>query len=162
MLAKAYTKYLRLSPRKMGLVVDLIKGKNLEQAMGILENVNKGARFPLMKTINSAFANLNHQRTDKMLMKDVVISSLRAEGGPILHRYRAATMGRATPVKHRTSHIYVELDTVGGSSNEPVVQKKEVETVVKKKEAAPKKSAAVKAKTASKAVKPKTAKSGSK
>lgn len=161
MLAKAYTKYLRISPRKMGLVVELIRGKNLEQAMGILENVNKGARFPLVKTVNSAFANLNSQRSDKMLMKDVFISALVAEPGPTLHRYRAATMGRATAVKHRTCHIYVELDKIGGSSSEPVAQKKAVETVVKK-EAAPKKSAAKTAKTASKAVKTKTAKSGSK
>lgn len=162
MLAKAYTKYLRISPRKMGLVVNLIKGKNLEQAMGILENINKGARFPLTKTINSAFANLNSQRSDKMLQKDVFISTLVAEPGPTLHRYRAATMGRATAIKHRTCHIYVELDKIGGSSAEPVASKKSVETVVKKEEAAPKKSTAKTTKTASKAVKSKTAKSGSK
>ncbi len=160
MLAKAYVKYLRISPRKVGLVVDLIRGKSLEEAMAILDHVNKGARFPLKKTINSAFANLNSVRSDKLLSKDVVISTLRAEGGPMLHRYRAATMGRATPIKHRTTHIYVELDKASGpdrTETAPKVAAEKIET--KKEKAAPKKNV----KTLKvKAAKPKKAKAGSK
>lgn len=160
MLAKAYVKYLRISPRKVGLVVDLIRGKDLEEAMAILDSVNKRARFPLKKTINSAFANLNSVRSDKLLSKDVVISTLRAEGGPMLHRYRAATMGRATPVKHRTTHIYVELDKKPGTDRMETAPKHIAEKVETKKEkAAPKKG--VKASKA-KAAKPKKAKAGSK
>lgn len=159
MLAKAYGKYLRISPRKLGLVVDLIKGKTLEDAMAILDNINKRARFPLKKTINSAFANLNSVRSDKLLSKDVVITVLRAEGGPMLHRYRAATMGRATPVKHRTSHIYVELDKASGTDRPEVAPKHAEERIETKKEkAAPKKNTKI-SKTGS--AKPKKVKAGS-
>jgi large subunit ribosomal protein L22 len=163
MLAKAYTRYLRLSPRKVRLVVDLIKGKHLEEVMAILENVNKGCRFPLKKTISSAFANLNSLRTDKLLAKDVVISSLRVEAGPMLHRFRAATMGRATPVKHRTAHIYVELDRASGTQGTETATKAAAAEVEKKTDKATTKvrrSASVTAGKPKKTVK--TAKSGSK
>jgi large subunit ribosomal protein L22 len=161
MLAKAYTKYIRISPRKAGLVVDLVRGKNLEEALAILDNVNKKAGFPIRKTIDSAFANLNSRRSEKLLSKDVVISSLVAESGPTLHRYRAATMGRATAIKHRTTHIYVELDKVVGTDREGSTSKSVAETVEKKVEKAPRKIASKTAGT--RTAKPKkTAKSGSK
>lgn len=161
MLAKAYTKYIRISPRKAGLVVDLVRGKNLEEALAILDNVNKKAGFPIRKTIDSAFANLNSRRSEKLLSKDVVISLLVAESGPTLHRYRAATMGRATAIKHRTTHIYVELDKASGADRAESTSKSVSETVEKKVEKAPRKTAN---KTAEKrTAKPKkTAKSGSK
>ena len=161
MLAKAYTKYVRISPRKAGLVVDLVKGKNLEEALAILDHVNKKARFSIKKTIVSAFANLNSRRTDKLLAKDVVISSLLAESGPTLHRYRAASMGRATAIKHRTTHIYVELDKAAGIDREESAPKAAVEVAEKKSEKAPKKTATRTART--RTAKPKkTAKAGSK
>lgn len=109
MLAKAKVKYVRISARKARLVIDLVKGKTVEQANYILDNVNKRARSPIKKVLNSAFANANHDRQEKLLSKDVFISDIKADGGPMLMRYRAATMGRATPVRHRTAHIYVEL-----------------------------------------------------
>ncbi|MFH1552731.1 MAG: 50S ribosomal protein L22 [Candidatus Omnitrophota bacterium] len=112
MLAKAETKYVRISARKTRLVIDLVKGKTVEEANSILDNVNKKACVPIKKTIGSAFANANHDRQEKFLSKDVFISAIRADGGPMLQRYRAATMGRATPIRHRTAHIYVELDAV--------------------------------------------------
>ncbi len=110
MLAKAEVKYIRLSARKTRLVIDLIKGKTVEEANFILDSVNKGACQPLKKILGSAFANLNQNGQDQMLSKDVIISKIKADGGPTLERYRAATMGRATPIRHRTAHLYVELD----------------------------------------------------
>jgi len=110
MLAKAEAKYVRVSARKVRLVLDLVKGRTVEEAVSILENVNKRAGQPVRKVIDSAFANLNFNKQEKFVAKDVVISNIRAEGGPYLMRYRAATMGRATPVRHRTAHILVELD----------------------------------------------------
>ncbi len=132
MLAKAYTKYVRISPRKAGLVVELVKGKNLEEALAILDHVNKKAGFSIKKTIDSAFANLNSRRSDKLLAKDVIISSLIAQSGPTLHRYRAASMGRATAIKHRMTHIYVELDKAAGADREELEPKAVAETVEKK------------------------------
>ncbi len=114
MLAKAEAKYVRISTRKVRLVLDLVKGKTVEEAEMILDNLNKSASSPVKKAVASAMANANHNRQEKLLAKDVVISGIKADGGPIYHRYRAATMGRATPIRHRTTHICVELSEVAG------------------------------------------------
>ncbi|MGB2630680.1 MAG: 50S ribosomal protein L22 [Candidatus Omnitrophota bacterium] len=124
MIAKAEAKYVRLSPKKARLVVDLIRGKTVEEAVYILDNVNKRAKGPIKKVVNSAFANLNQNRTEKILSKDVYISIVRTDSGPYLMRYRAATMGRATPIRHRTSHIRVELDEVVKEKSKKAKKKK--------------------------------------
>ena len=133
MLAKAEAKYIRLSPRKARLVLDLIKGKTVEQANYILDNVNKRAQKPIKKVLNSAFANANQNRTDKVLSKDAYISIIRADSGPYLMRYRAATMGRATPIRHRTSHIHVELEQVKEEKPKKAAAKKTSEPKAAKK-----------------------------
>jgi len=112
MLSKAKAKYVRMSARKVRLVLELVKGKTVENAGYVLDNVNKRAGRPIKKVIDSAFANLNFGLKEKMLEKDVYISNIKAEGGPMLTRYRAATMGRAAVIRHRTVHIGVELDKV--------------------------------------------------
>ena len=112
MISKAVGRYIRISPSKVRLVVDLVKGKSVEEASYILDNTNKRACRPLKKVLDSAFANANQNRQEKLLSADLFLSQVKADGGPYLMRYRAATMGRATPVRHRTSHIYVELDLV--------------------------------------------------
>jgi len=112
MLAKAEAKYVRISARKARLVVDLVKGKTVEEANSILDSVNKRAGGSIQKVVCSAFANANNARQEKLLSKEVFISGIRINGGPMLKRFRAATMGRATSIKHRTAHIYVELDKV--------------------------------------------------
>ena len=112
MISKAVGKYIRVSPSKVRLVVDLVKGKSVEEASYILDSTNKRACRPLKKVLDSAFANANQNRQEKLLSTDLFLSRVKADGGPYLMRYRAATMGRATPVRHRTSHIYVELDMV--------------------------------------------------
>ncbi|MFH1846411.1 MAG: 50S ribosomal protein L22 [Candidatus Omnitrophota bacterium] len=110
MLAKAEAKYLRMSARKAGLVLELINGKTVEQAVAILDNVAKRACGPIKKVLKSAFANANNGKQDKFLEKDLIISKITADGGPMLRRYRAATMGRASIIRHRTTHLHVELD----------------------------------------------------
>ena len=126
MLARAEGKYIRIPSTKVRLVIDLIKGKTVEEAGAILNEVNKRACRPLAKVLNSAFSNVNANRQEKLLEKDVFISKMTANEGPMLQRYRAATMGRASSIRHRTSHIYVEL--------EQVPAKKEVKKETKKTE----------------------------
>jgi len=138
MPAKAEAKYIRMSPTKIRLVLDLIKGKTVEKANSILDNTAKRAAGPVRKVVNSAFSNLNQSRQEKILSKDVVISIARADSGPILHRYRAATMGRATPVKHRTACIKVELDEAAGKAAKPKTGKKAVKKTSSKKTGAKK------------------------
>lgn len=110
MLSKANAKYIRVSPRKTRLVAELLKGKTVEEAGFILENANKGPAVHIKKVLDSAFANANHERREKLLEKDLIISCVRIDGGPTFRRYRAATMGRASIIRHRTSHIHIELD----------------------------------------------------
>ena len=120
MLAEAFGKYIRMSPKKARLVVDLLKGKNLEEADFILDNINKGAAPRIQKVVRSAFANANNGRQDKLTMKEVYISAITVDGGPYYMRYRAATMGRATPIRHRTSHVHVVLDEVAAGADSKV------------------------------------------
>ncbi len=110
MLSKAQAKYIRVAPRKARLVIDLIKGKSVEDAEFVLENANKGAARPILKVLRSAFANANNEREEKLIAKNVIVSKIKIDGGPTMRRFRAATMGRAAIIRHRTSHIYVELD----------------------------------------------------
>lgn len=124
MIAKAEGKYIRMSSSKVRLVTELLKGKTVEQAHYILDNINKRAAVPVKKVLVSAFSNANHNRQEKFLSKDLFISNLKADGGPMLVRYRAATMGRAAPVRHRTVHISIELDQLKKSGSEKKNTKK--------------------------------------
>lgn len=81
MLAKAEGKYIRIPSSKARLVLELIKGKTVEEANFILREVNKGACQPIKKVLGSAFANLNANRQDKFLEKEVIISKITADGG---------------------------------------------------------------------------------
>ena len=66
MVSKAEVKYVRMAPRKVRLVLDLIKGKTVEEANSILDNLNKRAGEPIKKLINSAFANANQNKQEKL------------------------------------------------------------------------------------------------
>jgi large subunit ribosomal protein L22 len=109
MISKAVAKYLRISPRKVRVVIDLIKGRNAISARGILSNTNKKAAAILLKVLNSAIANA--KRIPNMREEDLYICDLRADGGPMLKRFKAQAMGRAAMIKRRTSHITLKLDT---------------------------------------------------
>ena len=84
MVAKAYAKYLRISPRKVKIVADLIRGKSLAQATGILLTTPKAASEPLLKLLKSAAANAenNHQ----MDAEKLYVSTALADPGPTLKR----------------------------------------------------------------------------
>ncbi|MFH1797845.1 MAG: 50S ribosomal protein L22 [Candidatus Omnitrophota bacterium] len=110
MLAIAEAKYIKAPASKTRLVLRLIKGKTVEEANSILNSVNKSACLYIKKVLNSAFSNANFNRQDKLLAKDVIISQIKADEGPMFKRFRAATMGRAAAIRHRTVHISVELE----------------------------------------------------
>lgn len=107
MIANAKGKFLRISPRKTRLVIDLIRGQNVKSALSILSNVNKRPRHHLEKILKSAISNA----LQKGLQEDqLFISKITADEGPMWKRYRAAAFGRATMIRRRTSHINIELD----------------------------------------------------
>ena len=107
MIAKAKGQYLRLSPRKVQQVIDLIRGKDVVSSLAALMFVNKGSAAMITKVLNSAVSNAKQ----KGLTEDqLIISKITADGGPMWKRYRAASFGRATPILKRTTHLTIELD----------------------------------------------------
>jgi large subunit ribosomal protein L22 len=105
MEARANLNHLRISPRKVGVVCDLIRGKSVAQATAILMNTPKSASEPLLKLVKSAAANAenNHQMDpDKLYVAEIF-----ANGGPIIKRMRPRAQGRAFRINKRTSHVTV-------------------------------------------------------
>ncbi len=108
MVTRAVLRYVRITPRKFRQIIPLVKGKNPEEAIAILTSVKKGASKYGIDVISSAINNV--KRMQGVELSDLYISNLIANGGPMLKRFRAASMGRASLIKKRTSHITVELD----------------------------------------------------
>ncbi len=103
MEAKAYLKYARISPRKVKIVLDLIRGKDVATAMAILKNTPKSASEYLIKLLNSAIANAEHNfhmDTTKLYVSECFVCS-----GPILKRIMPRAQGRAYRINKRTSHV---------------------------------------------------------
>ncbi len=105
MEAKAHLKYVRISPRKVQIVCDLIRGKSVAQATAILMNTPKAASEHMIKLLNSAAANAenNHQ----MDAEKLYVSETFANPGPIIKRIRPRAQGRAFRINKRTSHITI-------------------------------------------------------
>lgn len=113
MKARAVAKHVRMSPRKVRLVVDQIRGKSVNDAYGVLQFSKKKASEPVEKTLRSAVANAQYKAQDDGEVLDVdelVIKEAYVDEGPTLKRWKAAAMGRAAPRRRRTSHITVVVD----------------------------------------------------
>lgn len=113
MISKATAKYIRITPRKFRQIIPLIKGKQVEYAIAMLASVNKKASVYAIEVLKSALDNAKRLNRDIDTSR-LYVSKLIADGGPMLKRYRAASMGRANAIKKRTSHIHVELDEIKG------------------------------------------------
>jgi large subunit ribosomal protein L22 len=108
MEAKAVLKYVRISPQKARLVVDLVRGKKVGDASTILDFTQKKAARIVKKVLNSAAANAaQNPNIDENILyvKEIFVGQ-----GPALKRWRARAQGRAAAIKKRTSHITVILD----------------------------------------------------
>jgi len=107
MEAKAFLRYVRISPRKVGIVCDLIRGKSVAQATAILMSTPKAASEPLVKLLKSAAANAenNHGMDPEKLF----VSQCFATPGPILKRMRPASKGRGNRINKRTSHVTIAV-----------------------------------------------------
>ncbi len=107
MEVKAKAKYIRMSPRKVRLVVDLVRGKKLAAALDQLKFAGKLASDPVRKVIESAVANAVHNfdlKEDNLYIKEI-----RVDQGTVLKRWLPRAQGRATPLLKRMSHINVTL-----------------------------------------------------
>ncbi len=103
MEAKAFVKYVRISPRKVNIVCELIRGKNVKEAAAILANVPKAACEPLSKLLKSAAANA--ENTHHMDPEKLYVSETFATPGPIIKRMMPRAQGRGYRINKRTSHI---------------------------------------------------------
>ena len=114
MTARAIARYVRMSPRKVRLVVDQIRGASVNEAYAILQFSKKAASEPVSKTLRSAVSNAQNKAEDQgdhLDLDDLVVKAAYVDEGPTLRRFRAAAMGRAAPIRKRTSHITVVVDT---------------------------------------------------
>lgn len=109
MLASAKGKYLKGSPYKIRKVIDLIRGERADKALAILDNTNKGAVYCVRKVLKSAISNAQ-QKEKEINPKDIYIAKIAADDGPRQKRFKPRAMGRATPILHRTVHLYVEVE----------------------------------------------------
>lgn len=105
---RAVAKYIRISPRKVKVVIDLIRGKQVDQALAILMYTPKAAAPVVEKLLNSAIANAENNLS--MDRESLYVAEVYANQGPTLKRFRPRAQGRATRIRKRTSHITVILD----------------------------------------------------
>ncbi|MFS8540712.1 MAG: 50S ribosomal protein L22 [Tissierellales bacterium] len=105
MEAKAVAKTVRIAPRKARLVIDLIRGKEVGEAIAILKYTPKAASPIVEKVLKSAIANAEHNY--EMDVNNLVVSKAFVDEGPTLKRYRPRAQGRATQINKRTSHITI-------------------------------------------------------
>lgn len=106
-LVRAQAKYVRSSARKARLVCDHIRGKSVEEARAILAFTPRAVARDWSKVLESAIANAEHN--NELDLEDLFIKAAHADEGPTLKRFRPRAMGRATPIRKRTSHLTILL-----------------------------------------------------
>lgn len=104
----ATARYVRISARKVKIVIDMIRGKKVGEALSILEYTPKAASQPVAKVLKSALANAENNLG--MDPGSLYIAEIYADQGPTLKRFSPRAQGRATRIRKRTSHIAVILD----------------------------------------------------
>ncbi len=107
---RAIAKYIRISPYKVRVVLDVIRGKKVDEAIAILENVSKAGAAPIKKVVQSAAANAEHNLG--MNSHDLYVAECYADQGPTLKRMQPMSKGRGYRILKRTSHITVVLDAL--------------------------------------------------
>ena len=108
MPVKAIAKGVRMSPRKVGVVASLVRGRTVADALTILEHTPRRSALPVKKVIESARANAGNNHNYKT--DSLVITQISVTPGPRFKRYRPAAHGRALPFQRRTSHITVIVE----------------------------------------------------
>lgn len=105
----AKLKFLRMSPRKVRLVADAIRGIKVDQALARLNLLTKAASRPVLKLLESAIANAEHNF--KLEGKNLFVKKIFVDGGPMLKRFKPRAFGRGAPIHRHTSHITIVLDS---------------------------------------------------
>ena len=105
MQARAYVRGLSMSPRKMRVVANLVRGKGVEEAVGMLDLIPKKAARLISKAVKSAAANAEDR--ENVSVENLRIATITVDGGPVQKRWMPRSMGRANRIIHRSSHLTV-------------------------------------------------------
>ncbi len=121
--------YLRMAPRKVRLVADLLRGKSVTEAERVLHFARERASSPLLKLLRSAVANARHnfniQKPEVLRVRSITVNT-----GPMLKRSRPRAFGRAFPIRKRTSHVSLVLEAAGAAEPKPLKRPKPVYEVL--------------------------------
>lgn len=117
--AIATARFIRMSPTKARQVVDLIRGRHIDDARRVLAFTSKAATEPVAKVLESAVANAEHNRG--LIPDELMVVRTWVDEGPTLKRFRPRAMGRATRIRKRTCHISVVVGRPGFLEVEPPV-----------------------------------------
>ena len=130
---KAKLRFLKMGPRKVRLVADLIRGKKISKAVEVLSLLNKKAARPVLKLLLSAVANAKNNFS--LEEKTLKLKSITVDEGPTLKRWMPKARGRATPIRERSSHVTIVLTGEKVEPKKSAVKKEENDKkAVKKKE----------------------------
>lgn len=107
MEAKAYVRNISMSPRKMRVVANLVRGKNVDEALSELNFMPKKAAGIIAKALSSAAANAEDKSGGTADIDNLTIKTIMVDGGPIVKRFMPRAMGRANRINHRTAHLTI-------------------------------------------------------
>ncbi len=107
MKARAVVRNIQMSPRKMRVVVNMIRGERVEEALASLRLTPKKAAGIISKALHSAAANAEDKSGGEVDIDQLRIETIFVDGGPIIKRWMPRAMGRANRINHRTSHLTV-------------------------------------------------------
>lgn len=124
MAVTAIARGIRMSPRKVSVVAALVRGRTVADALVILSHTPRRSAQPVLKVIESARANAEHNHNYKADTLQIV--SISVTPGPSLKRFRPAAHGRANPFQRRTSHIHVIVEGEQRAVKKPAAKKAEV------------------------------------
>lgn len=118
----AKLRYLRIAPRKVREVTDLIRGKKVDEAQIFLEFLVRKSAKPILKLLKGVTASARHDF--QLEQSNLYISKILVDEGPKLKRWRPVSRGRTAPIMKRTSHITIVLDEIGRTKRKKVEAKK--------------------------------------
>ena len=121
MEARAQRRYLRISPRKMRIVADVVRGKNAQKAIDTLEFMPQKAAKMVRRAIQDAYGNLVDQNQDERIDDDrLIVKTIMVDQAPVLKRFQPVSRGRAHPILKRSSHLTVVVGTPEAETAEGV------------------------------------------
>jgi large subunit ribosomal protein L22 len=107
MSATAKLRYVRIAPRKLRVIADLVRGQNVAKAINQLRFLNRSGSHEFFKLLVSAVANAEDRGTSDI--DGLIVRKVTVDQGPTLRRWRPRAQGRATKIQKKTSHVIVEL-----------------------------------------------------